>query len=80
MYVKRGATCRPCIVKVYVAVFFSLTVKAVHLEAVSDLTGEAFLGMFAKSISWHVCARQCGLGQRYVHFFRKYYFPIIVYY
>ena len=42
MYIKHGATRRPCIVKAYVAVFVSLTVKAVHLEAVSDLTAEAF--------------------------------------
>ena len=36
-------TRRPTIVKAYVAVVVSLSVKAVHLEAVSDLTAEAFL-------------------------------------
>ena len=34
---------KPTIVKVYVSVLLSLTVKAVHLELVSDLTSEAFI-------------------------------------
>ena len=41
--IKRGSTHRPSIIKAYVAVFVSLTVKAVHLEAVSDLTARHFL-------------------------------------
>ena len=43
VYTKIGSTRKPTIVKSYVAVFVSLSVKAVHLEAVSDLTTEAFL-------------------------------------
>ena len=41
--IKRGAVRRPTITKAYIAVFVSLSVKAVHLELVSDLTTEAFL-------------------------------------
>ena len=51
IYVKRGATRRPCIVKAYVAVFVSLTVKAVHLEAVSDLTAEAFVACLRRFVA-----------------------------
>ena len=38
-----GHVCKPTIVKAYVCVFVSLSVKGVHLELVSDLTSEAFL-------------------------------------
>jgi len=41
----------PTIVKAYVAVFVSLSVKAVHLEAVSDLTAEAFLACLRRFIA-----------------------------
>lgn len=34
---------KPTVVKAYICVFTSLTVKAVHLEVVSDLTTEAFI-------------------------------------
>ena len=34
---------KPTIMKVYVCIFVSLTVKAVHLELVSDLTSDASL-------------------------------------
>ena len=40
---KLGAVRRPTIVKSYIAVFVSLTVKAVHLEVVSDLSTDAFI-------------------------------------
>ena len=43
IYTKLGAVQRPTIIKAYMAVFVSLSVKAVHLEAVSDLSAEAFL-------------------------------------
>ena len=43
IYTKIGAVRRPKIVKSYIAVFVSLSVKAVHLEAVSDLSADAFL-------------------------------------
>ncbi|XP_015125115.1 uncharacterized protein LOC107046906 [Diachasma alloeum] len=37
-------------VKIYVAVFVCLTVKAIHLEVVSDLTTEAFIGALRRFI------------------------------
>ena len=40
---KFGHVRKPTIVKSYICVFVSLTVKAVHLEVVSDLTTEAFI-------------------------------------
>ena len=43
IYVKYGYTHKPTIVKAYICVFVSLTVKAVHLELVLDLTSEAFI-------------------------------------
>lgn len=42
LYLKLGAVWKPTIIKAYVAVFISLTIKAVHLEIVSSLTTEAF--------------------------------------
>ena len=41
--VKYGMVRKPTLVKACMCVFVSLTVKAVHLEAVSDLTSEAFI-------------------------------------
>ena len=43
VYLKLGAVWRPTVVKAYVAVFVSLTIKAVHLDLVSDLTTESFI-------------------------------------
>ena len=40
---KYGMVRKPVIVKAYICVFVSLTVKAVHLEAVSNLTNEVFI-------------------------------------
>ena len=34
---------RPTLVKAYVSVFISLSVKATHIKVVSDLTAECFL-------------------------------------
>ena len=42
---------RPTIFKAYVCIFVSLTVKAVHLELVSDLTTEAFIGCLRRFIA-----------------------------
>ena len=43
-YIKYGSVRKPTIVKAYACVFVvSLSVKAVHLELVSDLTSEAFI-------------------------------------
>ena len=41
--VKYGHVRKPTVVKAYICVFVSLTVKAVHLELVSDLTTDAFI-------------------------------------
>ena len=43
LHVKYRMVRRPAVVKVYTCLFVSLTIKAVHLEAVSDLTSEAFI-------------------------------------
>jgi hypothetical protein len=48
--IKRGHTRKPTIVKAYVCLFVSLTVKAVHLELVSDLTTEAFIATLRRFI------------------------------
>ena len=41
--IKYGMVRKPTVVKSYICVFVSLSVKAVHLELVSDLTTEAFI-------------------------------------
>ena len=51
LYIKHGYVRKPTIVKAYVSVFVSLSVKAVHLELVSDLTSEAFLACLRRFIS-----------------------------
>ena len=50
-YIKYGYTCKPTIVKTYVCVFVSMTVKAVHLEMVSDLTIECFIACLRRFIA-----------------------------
>ena len=49
--VKYGVVRKPTIVKVYLCVFNSMTVKAVHLELVSDLTSEAFIAALCRFIA-----------------------------
>ena len=49
--IKYGHVRRPVVVKAYICVFVSLTVKAVHLEIVSDLTTDAFLATFRRFIA-----------------------------
>ncbi len=51
IYVKYGHVRKPTLVKAYVRVFVSLSVKAVHLELVSDLTTEAFIACFRRFIA-----------------------------
>ena len=46
VYIKYGHVRKPTVVKSYICVFVSLSVKAVHLELVSDLTSEAFVSTF----------------------------------
>ena len=41
--IKSGPKCKPIIVKAYICVFVTMSVKAVHIEVVSDLTTGAFL-------------------------------------
>lgn len=48
--VKYGYVRKPTVVKTYVCVFVSLSVKAVHLELVSDLTTEAFIAALRRFI------------------------------
>ena len=51
VYIKLGAVRRPTIIKAYITVFVSLSVKAVHIEAVSDLTTEAFLACLRRFVA-----------------------------
>ena len=51
VYIKYGFVRKPTIIKAYVCVFVSLSVKAVHLELVSDLTTEAFIAALRRFIS-----------------------------
>ncbi len=43
VYMKRRFICKPTIVKTYIFVLISLSVKAVHWELVSDITTDAFI-------------------------------------
>ena len=49
--IKRGHVRKPVILKAYIYVFVSLSVKAVHLELVSDLTSEAFIACLRRFIA-----------------------------
>ena len=51
LQLKIGLARRPVIVKSYVCVFVSLSVRAVHLELVSDLTTDAFVACLRRFIS-----------------------------
>ena len=51
IYVKYGYVRKPTLVKSYVCVFVSLSVKAVHLELVSDLSTEAFIACLRRFIA-----------------------------
>ena len=48
---KKGHTRRPVLVKSYVCIFVCFTTKAAHLEAVSDLTTEAFIAALKRFVS-----------------------------
>ena len=48
---KYGPMRKPTVIKAYVCVFVSLTVKAVHLELVSDLTTDAFIATLRRFIA-----------------------------
>ena len=49
--VKSGPVRRPVIIKAYMCIFVSFTVKAVHLEAVSELTTAAFIACLRRFIA-----------------------------
>ena len=49
--IKYGMIHKPTIIKAYICVCVSLSVKAVHLEAVSDLTSEAFIATLRRFIA-----------------------------
>ena len=51
LYVKYGSVRKPTVLKAYVCVFVSLSVKAVHLELVSDLTAESFISALRRFIA-----------------------------
>ena len=51
VYIKYGYTRKLTIVKAYICVFVSLTVKAVHLELVSNLTSEAFVAALHRFVA-----------------------------
>ena len=51
LYIKLGHIRNPTILKAYVCVFVTLSVKAVHLEAVSDLSTEAFLASLRRFVA-----------------------------
>ena len=55
IYIKYGHVRKPIIVKTYVCVFVSLSVKAIHLELVSDLTSEAFIACLRRFVSRRGC-------------------------
>ena len=49
--IKYGHVRKPTVVKANIYIFVSLTVKAVHLELVSDLTSDAFIACLRRFIS-----------------------------
>ena len=49
--IKYGYVRKPTVVKAYICVFVSLSVKAVHLELVTDLTSEAFIACLKRFIA-----------------------------
>ena len=51
VYIKYGSVHKPTIVKAYIAIFVSLSVRAVHLELVSDLTTEPFIAALRRFIA-----------------------------
>ena len=53
--IKYGHVRKPTIIKSYICLFVCLTVKAVHLEVVSDLTTEAFIAALRRFVARRGC-------------------------
>ena len=51
LYLKQGSVRKPTILKSYVCVFVSMSVKAVHLELVSDLSTESFIACLRRFVA-----------------------------
>ena len=51
VYIKYGFVCKPTIIKAYVCMFVSLSVKAVDLELVSDLSTNAFIASLRRFVA-----------------------------
>ena len=56
--IKYGHVRRPTVVKAYISVFVSLSVRAVHLELVSHLTSEAFIACLCRFVARRGCPNQ----------------------
>ncbi|XP_076474788.1 uncharacterized protein LOC143302700 [Bombus vancouverensis nearcticus] len=50
-HIKEKRDCNRCQIKVYVAIFVCLAIKAVHIELVDDLTSEAFIAALRRFIA-----------------------------
>ena len=51
VYIKYGIVRKPTIVKAYVCIFVSLSVEAVHLDLVSDLSADAFIASLRRFVA-----------------------------
>ena len=51
LYVKYGTAQKPTVLEAYVCVFVLLSIKAIHLELVSDLSAELFLAALRRFIA-----------------------------
>ena len=49
VYIKYGFVWKPTIIKAYICVLIALSVKAIHLELVFDLTTDAFVAPYKKN-------------------------------
>lgn len=58
VYLKYGHPRKPTTVKAYITVFVSMSVKAVHLELVSDLTTDVFI----TTLRWPIVEKQTRFG------------------
>ena len=54
LHIKYSYIRKPVIVKAYVCIFVSLTVKAAHLELVTDLTSDAFMACLCRFVARRV--------------------------